>query len=265
MPSSSHDPSGSNRNLSLYELSKVIESSEGWIVEQQLKLLDASVEIFAANYRELKQVLDAFGKPELAMKILQRQDRDAVMRAGQIETLRRFHNFLASATTLVHHSRRTANRLYANLPFIAEYSARVEQDFRDSPLTQFIHRLRNYFLHQTLPPLAAHIEFGDTITSSMTLDTADLRRWREWNHQSRIYLESADDELNLADVVEAYKNHVEQFHKWFVKRQLQVHSQAFAELRRLRKRYKRLLDAFYAALETQRAEHTHESPPLAGN
>ena len=68
------------------------------------------------------------------------------------EVDRLFHNFLAAATSLRDHTRRLWQKYPPPDPALAaEYQKRVKQTFADSPLANFVQRLRNYSMHQKLP------------------------------------------------------------------------------------------------------------------
>jgi len=62
----------------------------------------------------------------------------------QLEIVCLLHNYLASAKTLIDHTRILVEELYKNTDFWAEYEARKKETFIDSPLAQFVQNLRNY-------------------------------------------------------------------------------------------------------------------------
>ena len=63
-----------------------------------------------------------------------------------------------------------------------------------------------------------------------------MREWDGWNELSRQYVNSANDDEKVEDIVLTYTKEVTSFHSWFNDRQLELHKEAFKEAEELRQR-----------------------------
>lgn len=73
----------------------------------------------------------------------------AVMR----EAVRRLHNFLAAAMTLVDHTRVMIAEHYTHTQVERNFKKGIEANFASNPMTRFIQDLRNYMVHCGMPPI----------------------------------------------------------------------------------------------------------------
>lgn len=152
-----------------------------------------------------------------------------------VEIIRRLHNYVAAAKSLVDHTRRIVNSLCSQLPFMHEYEERVQQTFATNPLARFVQDLRNYTLHRDLPIRGASVgrvrgAFGPFIA----LDTDALASWDRWSSPAARYLTSSERPLLVRHVVDAYDALVADFQEWLEARLRQVFSADIAEEQRLR-------------------------------
>ena len=85
---------------------------------------------------------------------------------------------------------------------------------------------------------------GGTITkfdNMIKLDVNELiREWDKWKPESRIYLDSLNDKVQIREVVEKYEGVISDFYQWFGEQQAQVYRVEFDELSRLEPRYERV-------------------------
>ena len=98
--------------------------------------------------------------------------------------LQQFHNYLASAGTLVDHTRRIADEEKIGPELLDLYRDRVSLTFAVSPVARFIKDLRKYFLHYGLPiVLATWDEVGPDASqinnSIVWLDIGAMRAWED--------------------------------------------------------------------------------------
>jgi hypothetical protein len=143
----------------MIELHEKIEQSQGWFINNKIGILGISYHIFINNYNELRTALMLFKNPEVSLQLMD-QDHPEKLDQFQSEIIRFFHNFLASAKSLVEHTRILVRDLYLGSEFENNYNEKVNDEFTSSELTRFIQDLRNYILHKGLPMTSATINFS---------------------------------------------------------------------------------------------------------
>ncbi len=105
-----------------------------------------SVYIFEQNYKELREVIGFLESDPRADSLFTMKNRDKLNARGR-EVIRRLHNFVAAAMSLIDHTRRLYDKLYAGNNSFPDYKDRVERDFASDPLSQFVKCLRQYCQH----------------------------------------------------------------------------------------------------------------------
>jgi len=161
------------------------------------------------------------------------------------EAARLLHNFLAAAATLRDHTRRLRQQHpLSNKSLSDEYDSRARTTFAESPLSNFIQDLRNYTLHRRLPfvqgSLTRHLP-TEAMTATASLRKEELQTWSGWNARARSYLEAAEDQMDLLEVVELYSSAVDGFNVWFASVWRSWHVSPFVELEALEDELKALL------------------------
>src|SRR5687768_1473513 len=99
------------------------------------------------RHLQLSKTLSDFRQPESLPLWDVRNYKD--FHQLQLNVLRQFHNYLASAKTLVDHTRRLVEDVYKNTEFLEEYEVKKREQFAGKPLINFVQKLRNYTLHRT--------------------------------------------------------------------------------------------------------------------
>ncbi|UCG12675.1 MAG: hypothetical protein JSU72_19720, partial [Deltaproteobacteria bacterium] len=167
-------------------------------------------------------------------------NRDQLMIAMN-EILRSLHNYVASALSLIDHTRRLHKQLYADSGKFADYHSRVSSEFAQDPLAQFVKCLRKYCQHYKAPNLASDQswERGDKrITRAFSLLLEDLTTFDGWSATARRYMDTAGERIDVLEVATKYHAKVMSFYEWFQSRQSRIHAN---ELRRLRAKERELL------------------------
>src|SRR5262249_2764892 len=138
---------------------------------------------------------------------------------------RLLHNFVASALTVVDHTRVMYRELYSEANIFPEYQLEVDRRFVKDPLIQFVQKLRHLAQHVRLPDVS-YIVSGDMsdFGRRLLLRKSDLLEFSGWNAPAQKFLDSAPDEIDLADVVQKYQEKIRTFYKWMVTRQQEIHS-----------------------------------------
>ena len=246
-PAAPHSPQpGRQANHSVYseaaELMRRIKESEGERVFWKMEALSATVFVFAENRLELANRLRQLESPENRAKVFGVRNRE-VLRLFQKDSMRLLHNFLASAFTLIEHTRILTRELYDGHPFNQEYQQKVAELFSDSALAGFVQGLRNWMLHRGLLPVVVRRSDTGTngeLVSSVLLNAEDLKTWDKWDARAREYLASTTSDLRLSDLVDSYSGLVHGFHSWLEKRMLEMHAVALQEVDELQSRLKAL-------------------------
>ncbi len=133
------------------------------------------------------------------------------------EPSRLIHNFLASATTLVDHTRNHVRGVYAGHTFRRQYEDAVGTLTKD-PLVPFVHDLRNFNLHHSLPLGTAtlHLDANDPRPHTFLLKKTRLLQRFDWKEASRTFLGNQEEEFAIVPVIARYMELVNAFHHWRV-------------------------------------------------
>lgn len=126
-----------------------LQASSEMEISRNLQALSASYKVFKKNYDELVCHLDHLNNPRESLFMYSYEQRENLDRLID-ETSRLFHNFLASAKSLVDHTRNIVKRLYSNQEFKKEYDAKLAEDIANNPVQKIVQRLRNYTQHYIL-------------------------------------------------------------------------------------------------------------------
>jgi len=223
------------------KLSREYTRCEGFRIRNELQAARTYYEIFAANHEELKEVLSDTKNPVLWSRIW----GDVTYRRHlQREVIRRLHNYVAAARSMVEHTRKFVRQTYSDTALVAEYQAQVDQRFSHSPLCNFVQDLRNFVLHKNPQAvrLTMTIRKDDLLTRSFTsLDLDRLREWDRWSDESLQYMEELAKNADLEPVIDAYMSEVASFQTWYGNRLKEEHREALEEMYRLEKRLREML------------------------
>lgn len=216
---------------------QAIERSQEWAIVAQLENLMASYDLHMANYHELKEVVGPVEDPELLGRLWAVENRKGLSKVTS-EVERRLHNFLASAMSLVAHTRTHIADLYEHSDFQTEYDHEKKKRLSARPVRCFVQDLRNYSQHYRLPIAIARLHFervGEAentfeATSSFRLNTSTLLRWDKWKAPSRAFMKASGDEINLAELTDEYMGLIHEFYTWFRDREIEIHEDSVARL-----------------------------------
>ena len=131
------------------------------------------------------------------------------------EPSRLLHNFLASAITLVDHTRNHMKSAYGEHSFFAEYQQAVNDRF-GAPLPQFVHGLRNFTLHYSLPLGMARLSLDPENPHPHTflLTKTRLVQGFKWSATARAFLAQQEEEFPVSKLVTAYMDVVNSLQHW---------------------------------------------------
>lgn len=193
----------------LDEIRTRIDAHPGYIRHLELCAFRRQIEdVFRPNFEELCRVLLA---PEadatLAMELIQNVRPPIIRDAFSASVLRLLHNYLASAASLVDHSRRLVRGIDQEL---ADEFEKRKAVVLDHPAVHLVMGLRNYLMHRALPGIGHTLSMTKvntpeaTMESHVQLQASELCRWAGWDTQARAYLHAADGSIDLLPIVEIH-------------------------------------------------------------
>jgi len=196
-------------------LRHAFESTKGYMVWELLDTMNVSLNIFWGNEEELKQKLQQHASPS-SLKEFGGVDNREKLQEEFYEIIRLLHNYVASAKSLVDHTRRVAKKLLQD-KHLDTYQERIDLDFKEDPLAKFLHDLRNYLLHVSNPPVNRTTHFTPTHIKSVgiELEVKVLLEWDGWTKRSRDFLQGHEDNIDLTGVVAEYRGKLDAFYHWF--------------------------------------------------
>jgi hypothetical protein len=210
-----------------------LQASSEMEIYRNLQALSASYGVFKGNYDALVYHLDHLNNPRESLFMYSSEQTENLERLID-ESSRLFHNFLASAQSLVDHTRVIVNKLYSNQEFKKEYDEKRAQDLTNNPVRRFVQDLRNYTLHYTLPIPALHELFAEDIEMSVRLDVEILKQWNGWDKISTSYLETLGESFCIISLSNEYFFLIQNFYQWLTERQTQLHQSDLENLQKMR-------------------------------
>jgi hypothetical protein len=217
----------------------ILEQSREMEIHQNLQALQFSFQVFEGNFAELVKLLEPLEDPRESLLMYAAPDKRENLDHLIVDTKRLLHNFLASAKSLVDHTRVIVNRLYPeDHEFRIEYQKKLNQDLSGNALQKFVQNLRNYTQHYTLPVLALQISFSsdsNELNSTLRIDVEILKQWDKWGG-SKAYLESLENGLPVIALASGYYILIQDFYIWLSDRQSDIHQVDFDNLEKMREK-----------------------------
>lgn len=182
-----------------------------------LEALAVTRHTFDRNYADLKLYLEEQeAGPELPRRVGRRSPDTCEDLLN--ETVRLIHNYVTGAKTLVTHTRNSWRILFEESGEFPEFQRRIDEEFKDDPLTQFVQRLRAYCLHcRPVDPgisIKRYLRDGRTVRT-VSLRVKDLADWADWNAAAKAFLDGVGSEIPLLDTCRRYRDKVSSFTDWF--------------------------------------------------
>ena len=177
-----------------------MRSMPGWSIHWAASRLTFSYTLLAGNGDDLIAFLDGVPNhptPALPSRAL----RQSVIPV-QVEAARLLHNFLASAKTLVDHSR-LASRSLVSAAAQAGYAELIKAQIMDHQPRAFIQDLRNYFLHVSNPVMVTRVSILHG-SSSLCLVRERLLEHSGWKPRTMDFLKSDGGDIPIVPLVHSY-------------------------------------------------------------
>jgi hypothetical protein len=228
------------------ELRTRIRRHPGQLAEIKWEGLRRVADVLGRNLRELLMVLEAPNRDvQLALELIQNVRRSDIRDDYFAVLDQRLHNFVASATTLIDHTRRHVDG-YQGTAFAREYENRKVL-VTDAPVASFVKSLRNYLLHYRLPLLGHRVSFKSLEIAPGSIDfrieasTDLLLEWDGWRGRARSYLEHAGEVVDVRAAVVEYGRLVQDLYQWIFEQFPALHAAEIAQLNALRSEYNNVL------------------------
>lgn len=193
-----------------------------------------SLYIFNTNYSHLKKNLEFVmndSKFEPLMDIRNRDQLNSLLD----DVIRLLHNFVAATMSLVDHTRNVYKELYSQTGKFPDYQDRIDRDFKDDPLVQFVHCLRQYCQHYRAPNISIQHSWNkndEKIKNTVNLLKNDLEMFSRWNTDARKYLDQIEERVDVYEFITTYRKKILDFQVWFNSRQKEIHKTEFDLLRK---------------------------------
>ncbi|WP_142716147.1 hypothetical protein [Fodinibius sediminis] len=212
------------------ELERKTAEVSGAEVIGKINRLEYSHQLFARNHKHLVDILEGVvEKPEIRDRIFSRKFRwksDLLFR----EISFRLHNFVASAKSLVDHSRRVYTKVYENKGKFEEYDKVVKQDLVENGLIQFVHKLREMCQHYQLPRVSAELKVGEKTEMTLFIYNNELLLYDSWKSTAKEFINSHDEKIDLLKVTKEYYDQITSFHDWVKGEFLEMYSEELKEI-----------------------------------
>lgn len=196
--------------------------------------LNRSIQVFFRNATELLTLLDdAENNIDIGVELIQNV-RSSHFRENYGAMLdQRMHNMLASAVTLVDHTRRWLSN-YVDTEFERSFNERSDA-IKESPVAAFLRRLRNYLLHYGMAPFEYQLSIAANKAerSYILLSSTELLKWDDWNAAARSYIEDSGESIQLSVPVKTYHSQMEALYRWVSEQFNIMHTKEIADANRI--------------------------------
>ena len=206
-----------------------------------------SLNVLQMNGLELLEAMRRVKDPDEGLSLMSQANRDAGQQAHR-EISRHIHNFAAAAKSLVDHTNVFIDQNYKNTAVASDYYEQIKQTVAISGPVKFVHDLRNYMVHRSLPPTEMFMELrqdperpqhGLQVISGLRIRTESLLDWDGWTGPAKRWLRAAGDHVEIDRVVQAYLDEVNSLQGWLDARLQAHHAADLAELADLQRQFAR--------------------------
>jgi hypothetical protein len=191
--------------------------------------------VLVPNRDALLALLDrAASDADLAVELFQNVRRPVVRTRFEGAVMRGLHNYVASAMTLVEHTRRVMRDRSG--PIVEPFERR-KQEVVANPEVRFIQGLRNYVLHHSLPFVGHEVRLQPQpnviATSEIQLSVRELAQWGGWSATTRAFIESHGEALTLRPIVRRHSEPVIELNLWLYGQLADANADALAGVNEL--------------------------------
>lgn len=182
-----------------------------------LRTYSISKNILAGNGVQLRTLIALLEDPARAPEFMSLDKREH-LRNLQNEVDRHFHNFLASAKTLVDHTRVIMNEPFISETHRVEYRKKVAQLFSGESLIGFMHELRNFALHRSIPFVTMRVSIhaaSGSLDSAILVDLDKMADWEGWRSEGKAFIGLHRPSIRIRELIDGYECKIREFYEWF--------------------------------------------------
>jgi len=200
-----------------WKLRDAFYGSEGIQLYNRILSSQLSYYTFEMNYIELHQFIELHYKLRSERKLGDFYNRKP-LHDYLAELTRLLHNFLASAKSLVDHTRNFIRNSYGNRgELVAEYDKEVKLRLSNNPVCKFTQELRVFFTHISMPFVSSVIGASnatgrDLYTLKLNIDK--MGKSERWSAKAREYIQNSGPDIDLETYVDEYYQVIHQFYEW---------------------------------------------------
>jgi len=218
------------RAAKIRELMAELQSMPEQRIVDEIKALQASFYIYSTNHREISDFMQ-WVRRDSSNADLWSQDLSQRRYDIHLETVRQLHNYVASACSLVDHTRLMYKRLYKETGLLPEYEVEVQARFQDSDVVQFLHRLRQIVVHHQPAETMLSGKMTGNAENELGIAADYIRRHQKWlTRPAKRYLSAAGDVIDLPTLIESYHRTVVAFYEWLGRKQSEIHAEDFRHI-----------------------------------
>jgi len=255
-----------SKGRQIVALIQEIQDSPEYELFISLRGFNISIFIFEKNFEDLNKLISMLTNDSKYQYLYSLRNRDKLHEV-MAHIIRMIHNFVASSLSLIDHTRRVYKNLYEKTGKFEDYQTRIEIEFINDPLSQFIKGLRQYCQHYKSPDLSITTnwqQINEKETRVVELLKDDLIAFEGWNVNAKAYLDSLDKKINIIEIAQIYRTKVLEFYEWFKNRQMEIHQEEFKTLheKELRLLTLKLENKIETALNQKKMNISHESDEI---
>ncbi|HSH66310.1 MAG TPA: hypothetical protein VLB84_11050 [Bacteroidia bacterium] len=215
-----------NTNKNILDLQDELKEMPQFKTLEIIRHFNHSIKVFTGNFRQLQELLEFHNDPIKSQELHTVINRELLYEFHN-EIARLLHNYVASAFSLIDHTRIHYNKLYKSDGKFPDYESEVKKIFIDDPLANFIKDLRRFVQHYKLPEISSNTVFKTNppeFKRTLKLKKEDLMKF-DWNSKSTLFLNQNNDDIDLLLLINKYYEKVSGFYKWFTDRQNEIHQE----------------------------------------
>lgn len=240
-----------NSTKNILDLQDELKQMPEFKTLERIRHFNFSIVIFTGNYHQIQELLEFHNDPVKSQNMYSVNNRD-VLQAFHTEIIRLLHNYLASAFSLIDHTRKHYNKLYKENGKFLDYQLEIQNRFINDPLSNFIKDLRQFVQHYKLPEIYTNTIFKQDppeLRRVLKLKKEDLMEF-PWSSKSKIFLSHQTADLDLMQIVNEYFERVTEFYKWFQEKQAEIHKDeiSIVDYKRAENKLKLIPDLLKASL-----------------
>lgn len=199
--------------------------------QDHFETLSRSYNIFAVNAGELwRHLAAAETNVAISIMLMQPGPRNSSDDRQEFwaEVDRLLHNMVASAVSVVDHTRPLIDNYSHEKAFVAAWKSRSD---RVSQLlqTKFLRRLRNYLVHKGVAPVAVTMSLASKAAgeewdgTTIQLSGPGLLQNFDWNAELTAYIESFETGPPLRRITQEYADEMAGLYKWLLNQYSALH------------------------------------------